>query len=425
MDNQITEDFKNENVTVKLSRTPGCQVKFEISVSPKASEAAYHKAIKTVNKEVTLPGFRKGKAPESIVIENYGKHVDQEWKEILIQTSFQESLKLTNVYPLNEESVKRPELKNASREEESTIIIQFESTPTIPSVNSDDFSLQSIEGKEVNDEDVEKTIEQIRLHHASWEEVTDRPVQEGDFIDVDIDNVEDPDRQICKNSRFEVKEGKMGDWMINLVIGLNTGDTAEGMSEKGEEVKDEDFIPTLCRITVNGIHVPTMPEIDDELAKKVGLTTVKEMNERIKDDLIRQEKDRIQEKKREQIELMLLEKAPFDVPHSLIQSEKASYLQRYDLAALADKEDELKNLEERVDRDVDRALRMFFLARKITDDNQLSVSEQELMQEVMKEVYSKPRGDDGNFNADELRSRAYIRILSNKAKDFLISKIEK
>ena len=79
----------------------------------------------------------------------------------------------------------------------------------------------------------------------------------------------------------------MGSWMRKLIIGLNTGDSVEGISEKEphkhengkdcQECKDEaeghkhpEFKPTRCLITIKGVKKPLLPELNDELAQIVA-----------------------------------------------------------------------------------------------------------------------------------------------------------
>lgn len=59
---------------------------------------------------------------------------------------------------------------------------------------------------------------QIQLSNAQWENVADQPIVEGDYVDLDIDNL-DEGFEICRQSRFVVEKGKMGTWLVNLLIG--------------------------------------------------------------------------------------------------------------------------------------------------------------------------------------------------------------
>jgi len=137
-------EYKNDNLHVKASREPGSRVKLQIDVSPLASQAAYKKAIKNVNKEVTMPGFRKGKAPDNYIVQNYKSHVDQEWKDVLVNIAFQEAIDLVKIYPFGKNSVQRPTIKEASPENGASIVIEYEAEPEVPEVKIDELTVKKI-----------------------------------------------------------------------------------------------------------------------------------------------------------------------------------------------------------------------------------------------------------------------------------------
>lgn len=422
-------EFKSDNVVVKVSREPGCQVMLDIRITPVAANASYQKAIKNVNKEISIPGFRKGKAPADLIVQQFGKHVEQEWREILIQTAYQEAIKLTNIYPLNKDSIKQPNLKKASKEDGAEISISFESAPEIPSVETDKINLKKVERIEVTSEDVENSIQKIRVMQAKWEDVTDRAVQEGDYIDIDIDNLDESGKSICKDTCFEVTKGKLGDWMRKLVIGLKVGENAEGVSERTEDLpKDAKFKPTKCRITIKGIKQAKLPKLDDEFAKKVGVQGVEELKKRVEIDLNRQADEEVQEKLRQQLEDVLLEKYPFDIPTSLITAEKQNRLNKVhaQLKSANISEEEIKKrmqeMEGNIEKEAERAFRMFYLAQKVAEDHNITISKDEMIKETVLDLYMQSPDLRSSQNSEEARTRVYIRLLSRKAKDYLIER---
>ena len=125
------EEFKNDNVDVSVARLPGCLVKFEITVHPKATEAAYKQATKAVKKEVSIPGFRKGKASDALVQQHYAPHVDREFRDVVVQTAYHEAVTLSKTYPINEKSIKQPQLKSCSKEDGARVVIEMETLPVV------------------------------------------------------------------------------------------------------------------------------------------------------------------------------------------------------------------------------------------------------------------------------------------------------
>jgi len=424
-------DYKNDNLRVEAKQLPGCQVTLTIRVSPKATLAAHHKAVKAINKEVSLPGFRKGKAPEPMILKNYGSYVEQEWKEILVQTAFQEAVKLTKLYPLNENAIKKPHLKSISKQEGAKLEIEFESAPKVPEIPHEELQLKRVEREEVTEQQLNQSLENIQVHHAIWHEVEDRAVREGDYIDVDIQDEDNPENIICKDTRFEVAEGKIGDWMRKIVIGKKLNEVVTGISEPSEELKDKSlFTPTNCKITIKAIKTATLPEIDDELAKKVGLANVDQLKEKVSTNLNDSADKKVRQQLREQLEQLIIEKFPFDVPASLVKKEVANRLEarKAELKKSGNTSDQIEKkideLRSQVESETKKAFQLFFIARQIGDQNNISVTQNELVKELMMQMYTRESAVDSSLDSEEVRTNAYISLLSQKVFDFLVSRAQ-
>lgn len=427
--NQKTREFSSDHVKVIADQKPGCRVKLDIQVTPLGTAAAYKKAIKSVNKEVSLPGFRKGKAPDSMVIKNYSKYVDQEWQEVLVQTAFKEALELVKLYPLNEKSIQRPQIKKASQTDGAQIIIEYESNPEVPDVAPSDLRLKQIERKNISQKEIEDSCQQLRLHYSVWEEITDRPVEVNDYVEIDIEDAENPGRYICQNTLFEVKDGKMGDWMLNLIIGKNLFETVEGLSERSPNLDlDAEFKPTKCKITIKKIKKPTIPELDEELAKKAGANSLEDLNMKIKKKLDTEADSEVREKLRKQLEKELLDLYPFEVPGSFVQREKKTRIDysRRAMEKAGKNQEEIKHqlakMETDLDQEISDSLRLFFLARKIADEKNITVTKDELLRELMLEMYSPSSPFDTSLDPEEARTKVYISLLSRKVQDYLIDR---
>lgn len=432
MSNQ-QEEIKTDNLSVNLTRKPGCLIRLEINVSPAGAKAAQAKAIKTVNKEISIPGFRKGKAPDALVVQQFGKYVKQEWHEILINTAFGEFLEKTKLYPFTttQKSIKRAEVKSADLETGAQLVMEYEAKPEVPPIDGTAITLKKVKRELVTPEDIEDTLRQIQLRHAEWNDVTDRPVQEGDFVDLTIDALEDPPRNICTEMRFEVAPGKMGNWMRKLIVGRTIHEAVEGISEKEDTDKEiPDFKPTPCRITILRIKNAQVPPLDDELAKKVGVQTVDELKPRVETDLNRKADAEVQDQMRAQIEEILLEKYAFDIPSSLIEKQRRELLEKrvHEMSLREETPEKMvenvKKLEVEINQELERAYRLFFIARKLAEENNIEVYENEVMNEMMRQIMLPPGQGiiDASMNPEEARSKLFVNVLSQKALDFLASK---
>jgi trigger factor len=420
-----SSEIQTEHFSVTVTKKPGCFVRLEIKVTPEATKAAYDKALKTINKEVLIPGFRKGKAPMTLISQQFGKHIIREWHDILINLSFQEFLKKTHLYPFTRDnSIKNAEVTQASVETGANLIIEYESIPEIPEINAKELQLKEVERHTVTPEDIDDTIHELRLRHAEWTDITDRPVQEGDYVKLDIITVEEPSQTLCKNMLFEVKKGKMGAWMLPLVLGRHVNDTVEGMSEKDPEVKHlEHFQPTHCRITIKSLQTVKLPEMDDEFVKKVGLKQVDELRPKVEIDLNKRADQEKQEVLRSQMETLLLTQHEIDIPASIIEK------QARDLIAKRTKEEGAKTQEAalaitaQVYKELKNEYQLFFILRNIGEKNGIQVFEKEIQNEMLKQIMmpQESRSINLEMSPEDMRSQLYIHVLSEKVLDFLVN----
>jgi trigger factor len=63
---------------------------------------------------------------------------------------------------------------------------------------------------------------------------------------------------------------------------------------------------------------------------------------------------------------------------------------------------------------------MFFIARRIADENNIGVTQEELVRELMLQMYSRSSPIDTSLNSEEVRNQVYIGLLSQKVKDYLL-----
>jgi trigger factor len=417
----MTTEYKSDHVTVLVTKDPGCKTTFDINVTPKGSEAAWLNAVKRVKKEVSLPGFRKGKAPDGIILQNFKKYVESEWKEVLVETAFHEAVRLSSTFPIDSKRIQKPELKKSSIEEGSHVIIRFEARPQVPTVDYQTLKLSPITPEEITNEKVEDGLQKTRIYYAEWEDALQRPVQEGDYVHLDIENLNKPGMKIAENQLYHIKQETTADWLRNIVIGKTVGESAEGQTE-GENV-----IPVSCKVTINAIREPKLPEVNEEFIKKCGGSSLEDLKEKIKRDLERQEERRIQDEYRNQIEKELLEKYPFDIPLSFVEYEHRSRMAKiesdYQQMGLSPEKikELLNNKREKILADVVDSYRIFFLTRMISQKEKIEVSDHELMRASFEHFIQQGRMDEESM--EETRELIQAQLLEKKTLDFIISKL--
>lgn len=433
VETQAPLEFSNENLKVKVHFKPNCKVELEVHAEPSIVKAAHRNAVKTIGKEVTLPGFRKGKAPEALVEKSYSKQIDGEWQKAIADLAFQDSIKLVNIPLLNNEPKIGYNMKSHSMEEGSSLILFFETEPQIPQINPKDITLKSVERPAVNEDKVNETMRQLQLFFAEWKKM-DRPIQENDFVILDVDVIdEDPPRKLFNDVRFEVTDRSMAKWMKDLILGRKQGEVLEGVSVPDEDAskKDkEELKPKKVRVAIKIVEEATTPEFTDEFARKLGAPSVDVMRTNVEQLLNQKADGHVQEKLREEVSDVLLEKYRFDVPMSLIDREvrfrmqqllqDQEYLQHWNSMTPEAKKRSVASVAEQSEK----AVRMFYLCRKILADAKITISPKDLPK-APETPLGMLLGDRRDFHpqgdTEVHQAEAFSRLLLEKAEDFIIA----
>lgn len=430
---QAPLEFSNEALKVKVHLKSNCKVELEVHAQPSIVKEAYRKAVKIIGKEVTLPGFRKGKAPEALVEKNYSKQIDSEWQKAIADLAFQNSIKLINIPILNNEPKIGYNMKSHSLEEGSSLILFFETEPTIPRIEPKEITLKAVERPAVNEDKISETMRQLQLFFAEWKKM-DRPIQENDFVILDVDVIEeDPPRKLFHDVRFEVTDRSMAKWMKDLILGHKQGDVLEGVSIPDEDAskKDkEELKPKKVRVAIKLVEEATVPEFTDEFARRLGAPSVSVMRTNVEQLLNQKADGHVQEKLREEVSDVLLEKYRFDVPMSLIDREvrfrmqqllqDQEYLQHWNSMTPEAKKRSVASIAEQSEK----AVRMFYLCRKILADAKIALSPKDLPkapETPLNMLLGDRRDIHPQGNTEVHQAEAFSRLLLEKAEDFIIA----
>jgi trigger factor len=426
-------EFSNDTLKIKAHFKPNCKVELEVHATPSIVKEAHRKAVKIISKEVTLPGFRKGKAPEALVEKNYPKQIDEQWQKAIADLVFRDSIKLVNIPLLNNEPKISYNMKSHSMEEGSSLILFFETEPSIPHVDPKDVTLKAVERPAVNEDKINETMRQLQLFFAEWKKM-DRPIQENDFVILDVDVIEeDPPRKLFADVRFEVTDRSMAKWMKDLILGHHRGEVLEGVSVPDEDAskKDqEELKPRKVRVVIKQVEEATMPEFSDEFARRLGAPSIDVMRTNVEQLLNQKADGHVQEKLREEVSDMLLEKYRFDVPMSLIDREvrfrmqqllqDQEYLQHWNSMTPEAKKRSVGSVAEQSEK----AVRMFYLCRKILADAKITISPKDLPKapdSPLGMLLGERRDFHPQENTEVHQAEAFSRLLLEKAEDFVIA----
>lgn len=429
---------KSENVEVTVKKKPDCMVELLVKASESLVQSSYRKAIKSVAKEVSLPGFRKGKAPEALIVKSYKKPLEDRWQREIADTAFKEAQKVAKVPMLSQDTRISFDMKEKT-ESSAEMLFAFETEPAIPDFKPEDLEVIDLKPETIDDAKVDETIEHIRSFFGTWEDVTDRAVQTEDYVTVDIENLElDPPEKSIANQRFRVHKENMAEWMLDLVVGMKTGDAKEGMSNPDKDAPESvkaDTPAKKVRVTVLKIEKQILPAVDDELAKKVGVATADEMKTRLKDLLTHRAEKEATEAKRDYIADELIKACSFDLPQSILQRElqhrmkqlmeDKSYVSKLSTMSEDDKKAEV----EKIKAHAENAIRLFYICRHLCEKYKIDVQPDDVSAKVKTPLDAMfvDRSEFYDYKSLSQEQQAIVlsRVMLQKAEDFLIEKAKK
>jgi trigger factor len=280
-------------------------------------------------RQAKIPGFRPGKVPPNVVRTRFAKEIEEEVLNRLLPLSFREALQEKDVQPVGDPHLAHidPLIEGAPLKYRA----EFEIRPS--------FELADYRGLEVSDpkievseQDIEAMIERLREQASAYRVETERGIEDGDFVMVDIGYAGEGVDEKSESGHVRVGEETPLPELHDALRGRKAGDTASFEKSYGEDATNELLRGKNIRhdITVKEVRIQEKPEVTDEFAKSVGnFENVDEMRQAIRVDILRHREQEVLRAKRNQIGERLLALHQFDVPETLVEEELGKSLQNY------------------------------------------------------------------------------------------------
>ncbi|MEX0322068.1 MAG: trigger factor [Puniceicoccaceae bacterium] len=291
--------------------------------------------LKSFIKQAKIPGFRQGKAPEARVRNLYKKEIQEELKNALMRTAYDQVINNEdiNVYTI----VDFPEPTGILIGQEVNLDLTVDVTP--------DFDLPEYKGietkapsTEVEDSEIDDTIDRIRRQRADFE-VVEREAAEGDYVKLSYTGTVDGEEiaELVKDQpRLQAWSAVKDGWeeagteeakefgvpaIIDGLVGMKAEDKKTVEQEIAEDFAIEDLRGKTIsyEIEVSEVRERKLPEMDEDFLKSVQAETVEDFKAQIMDQLEARKKQESTESQRQQILDFLGEAVDFALPQSAVE----------------------------------------------------------------------------------------------------------
>ncbi|MDX2480539.1 MAG: trigger factor [Desulfuromusa sp.] len=309
------------NVTVEVLSPIKKKLTLEIAADAVAAEI--ENAYKKISKTADIKGFRKGKIPRKILEQHYGPKAQYDAAGPLINNSLYKALLENKIEP-----VSQPEIVHSGEVEEGKTFSYAAEVEVRPEIIAKDYTKLKLEKEKFafDESVVEQQLEQMANARVQLEVTSRKKARDGDTVIIDFEGFID-------DTPFE--NGAAKDFELSL--GSNSfipGFEAQlvGMKRKEEKEvtvtfpdgygsKDLAGKPAVFKVLVKEIKEKNIPKIDDDLAKELDAANLDELKERIKENSLTQEKQRIDGQLQENLMGALIDNNPFEVPEGMIENQ--------------------------------------------------------------------------------------------------------
>lgn len=379
----------------KFEKLENSEAKLIVTLDKDEFDKFHDKALKSIQEVVVIDGFRKGNAPENLIVEKYGEMmILEEMSHLAINGSFYESIINENkdkkdddkIVPISEPKISITKIGKGSEFEYSATFA------TLPKINLPEYKKLSKE---------EKLKVEVEL-----------------FEELKAKNADAKPEQI-----FDVQDEEVTEIMENLRKARNVGAHVHDDGTVHDHAHDEQVEEE------NKSESPSLPALDDEFAQSFGdnFKTLEDLKNKIKENLALEKKAKIQDKERNHILERLVKETSANLPEILIEEElvRMKSQMNADVERIGGKWEEyliqIKKTEEDLksewrDTANKRVLSQLIL-NEIAKAEKLEVSKEEIDVEAIRILTDMPESNENHVN-----SYVHQMLLNEKVMKFLTEK---
>ena len=400
-------------------------VKVDIEIDAETAEKEYNKACKRLAQRVNIPGFRKGKAPKAILEKNIGAEaIKHDVMDSLLPSAFAQAIKENDLNIITEPAVESYDFEIGKPVK---IVAKMELKPEVKFEQYKDLEVEVEEFKTAEDA-MEKEIEEVTEKFTTLQTVSDRESTDKDVVMMDFEGSVDGnliDGGSAKNYMLDLEHSNFIPGFAEQLVGHKTGEEFTIDVTFPENYHDEKLNgkPAQFKIKINEIKEKIKPELNDELAKKVGnFKSVDELKADIQKYLDNTAKVENDKRSANKLFETIMEKMSVEVQPSMVEREKQALLIDFKQKVAqsgVNWDDVMKNdgpekIDEELKTEALNRIKNSLMMSEIAKLENIQVTPQDLEQKIG-ELAMMYQTDKGTIFKEIARNTAMIQSLSQQA----------
>ncbi|MCS6883806.1 MAG: trigger factor [Acidobacteriota bacterium] len=374
---------------VEITDLSSCMKQVLVEIPESTVSEQFRRVSMMIAQSVSIPGFRKGRAPLSVIKNRYRKEIHDQVMRDLLPTALHTAIVENNIPMVGDPHIDEIVLKDGAA------FVFKARLEVIP-----DFEVGQYRGlklvrrvRVVTDEMVKAKLEELRHQHATLVPVEDREARLGDYVSIELhgeyltDKPEEPMHADNLPLWLSPQEGM--EEIVNNTVGLKIGEEKTFETEYGQDYPNPKFAGKRLRyrIRLNSIKVKELPELDDEFAASISeFSSLEELQASIRRALEDGARNEADANLREQVFRALVEGKDFEVPEIMLQAQLGSQLNSFKMhlarSGIDPRTVDWKQLLEQQREEAKREVRSRLILEKIASIEDIKVSEEELEQHI-------------------------------------------
>ena len=370
---------------VTVDSKKGLKTNLKVFVEKKTIEEKMGVRLTELSKTVNLKGFRPGKVPADVLKRQFGKAV---YGEVLDQI-----LKETSTKAIEEKKIKvagqpKLDLKSYGEGKDLNYTLEIDELPSIKLKSIENIKFIDYEIK-VTEKEIEKRIDDIAKNQNNFKDKKENETaKNGDLVAFDYDAT-------IENKSFEGGQGKNTQIVLGKdlfikgfdkqLLGVKKNQVKEVTATLPENYPKKEFVNKKANFKCKILNVkkPETVKVDDQFAKNLGAKDLKDLKQLTNKQIQNQYKMSLEELSKEKILNQLETMHDVQLPDNLVQQELTIISQNLK------KEDKEKNKKES-EKIAKKRIKLGLILNELGEKNNLKVDEQELRNEIQKQVHSMP-----------------------------------
>ena len=388
---------------IKLKEINSYGREFMIDLPWNEIEQDFDKAIRKFSKRVKLPGFRPGKIPRKVLMNQFKPSIEADFIENSVNNYYLKALKEKEIVPVNMGSVSDV---NFNYGEHFKFKVTFEVEPQIKLPRMKKNLLKVEKTKYVcDDDDIDLAIEEVRNGHAEVKTIEDG-AQSGDFVICDLQEVDNTGVPII-GKKLETRYVKVGQPPFDnenekKLLGVKPNDSVKVMVPIDENNSLSNF-----ELSVKNVERQILPELNDEFVKLADPKSkdISEYREKVKENLDKAYANRSDEAFNQNICDAMIEKINPEFPPSMAESYLKHIIEDISKNNSEMDQDKAKEIYKPV---AERNLKWYLIRNAIIQSQSFEISKEDILKEIE---------DRKNINLDHAKDiDNYFKKPSNRSR---------